>query len=99
MRNFKTWVEENRHILKQSNRKQSSELIHQLIQALQSDDNTIEDKNKKELLQQLLAANLQEQSQLLSRLSYNLTTLDFPLINSLLFIMALWAVRIVFKKK
>jgi hypothetical protein len=99
MRNFKTWVEDNRHNLRRCNRKESSQLINQLIQGLQGENNTFDDHTKSELLQQLLSSNLHESNNLVSRLSYNLNTSDFPLMKSLFFIMALWAVRIVFQKK
>jgi len=80
------------------NRKQSSQLIYQLIQGLQSDNTTPEDKYKKELLQQLLSSTSQNQNQLIPQLFNNLNESNYPLIKSLLFIIALWAVRVVFKK-
>jgi len=96
MRNFKTWVEQNRDHLKRYNRKQSSQLINQLIQGLQNDSNTFEDENKRELLHQLLSSTSPDQT--LSYIFENLNTSNYPVIKSLLFIMALWAVRVVFKR-
>jgi hypothetical protein len=98
IRNFKTWVEDNRDNLKRMNRNQSSQLINQLIQGLQSDNTTPEDQYKKELLQQLLSSTSQNQNQLIPQLFSNLNESNYPLIKSLLFIIALWAVRVVFKK-
>jgi hypothetical protein len=99
MNNFKTWVEDNRHNLRRFNRKQSSQLINQLIQGLQSENTTFDDQFKSELLQQLLSSTSHEPNHLLTRISYNLNTSDFPFMKSLLFIMSLWAVRVVFSKK
>jgi hypothetical protein len=99
MHNFKTWVEDNRHNLRRFNRKESSQLINQLIQGLQNGNSTLDDQFKSELLQQLLSSNSQESNHFLTRISYNLNPSDFPLMNSLFFIMALWAVRVVFQKK
>jgi len=80
------------------NRKQSSLLINQLIQSLQNDNTTPEDQYKNELLQQLLSSTSQHQNQLIPQLFSNLNESNYPLIKSLLFILALWAVRVVFKK-
>jgi hypothetical protein len=80
------------------NRKQSSLLINQLIQGLQNDNTTPEDQYKKELLQQLLSSTSQNQNQLIPQLFSNLNESNYPLIKSLLFILALWAVRVVFKR-
>lgn len=96
MRNFKTWVEDNRENLKRFDRKQSSQLINQLIEGLQNDNNTPDDnQQKRELLQQLLLSTSQNQH---SSLLTNINTANYSYIKSLLFIMALWAVRVVFKK-
>jgi hypothetical protein len=97
MRNFKTWVEDNRHDLKRLNRKQSSQLINQLIEGLHSENNTPGDENKQQLLQQLLSSTSQDPNELLPRLIHSLKTPN-PMVRGLLFIMALWAVRVVFKK-
>ena len=97
MRNFKTWVEDNRQNLKRLNRNQSTELINQLIHGLQSDNNTPDDEKKKELLQQLLRSTSRDPSDVVSRLIDSLTTPD-PMVKGLLFIVALWAVRVIFKK-
>ena len=99
MRNFKTWVEDNRHNLRRCNRKESFQLINQLIQGLQSENNTLDDQFKSELLQQLLSSTSHQSDDFLSRLTYHLNPSEFPLMNSLFFIMALWAVRVVFQKK
>jgi hypothetical protein len=97
MRNFKTWVEDNRQNLKRLNRNQSTELINQLIHGLQSDNNTPDDEKKKELLQQLLLSTSRDPSDVVPRLIDSLTTPD-PMVKGLLFIVALWAVRVIFKK-
>jgi hypothetical protein len=98
MRNFKTWVENNRHDLQRFNRKQSSQLIQQLIQGLQNDNHTLDDQNKRELLQQLLSTTSEDQNRVLPQWFDNFNTPDYPLLKSLLFLMALWAVRVVFKR-
>ena len=98
MRNFKTWVEANRDNLKRFNRKQSAQLIQQLIEGLETDSNTLDDGNKKELLQQLLSSTSRDQNELFPQLIHNLSISNYPMIKGLLFIMALWAVRVVYKK-
>jgi hypothetical protein len=98
MGNFKTWVEENRHDLKRFNRKQSAQLITQLIQGLESDNTTPDNDNKTELLQQLLSLTTRNPNDRLPQMINSLSTSNYPMIKGLLFIMALWAVRVVFKK-
>lgn len=98
MRNFKTWVEDNRDNLKRFDRKQSSQLINQLVEELHSDNTINNDENKRQLLQQLLSSTSQEQNQLIPHLFSDINTSNYPLVKSLLFIMALWAVRVIFKK-
>jgi hypothetical protein len=96
VRTFKTWVEENRHDLRRLDRKESSQLIAELIQGMNND--TSYDEDKKQFLQQILRANSKDHNELLPRFFDNLTTSQSPMIKGLLFIMALWAVKVVFKR-
>ncbi|UJR20570.1 hypothetical protein I4U23_023696 [Adineta vaga] len=98
LHNFKTWVEDNRDNLKRFNRKQSARLINELIQSLEHDQSTSDDENKRELLQQLLSTTSQNQTDLLPRIVYSLAGSNLLAIKGLIFIMALWAVRVVFNK-
>ncbi len=98
MSEFKTWVEEKRPDLKRFHRKQSAQLITQLIQGLESDNTTPDNDNKTELLQQLLSLTKQNPNDRLPQMINSLSTSNYPMIKGLLFIMALWAVRVVFKK-
>lgn len=96
-RNFKTWVEENREHLRRINPQQSSELINQLIQGLQTHTNTLDDQIKGELLQKLLSSSSSPYTHY--HLLRRLNPPHFPVLKSIFFLMALWAVRVVFQRK
>lgn len=69
MRKFKSLIEDNHAVLKQCTRNQSSQLINQLIQGLRADGAICEDKNKHELLQQLLSVLSQNQNQIVCNIN------------------------------
>lgn len=94
-RNFKTWVEDNREHLRRLNPKQSSELINQLTQNLQTHTNTLDDQIKDELLQYLISPSSSSTRHFLRHFNRP----GFPVLKSIFFLMALWAVRVVFQKR
>lgn len=98
MGNFKTWVEEHREDLKRCNQKQSAELIERLIQGLEDDHSVPENENKRKFLKQLILSTSIDQNESFKRLVNSLARPNNPMIKGLVFIMALWAVRVIFKK-
>ncbi|CAF2666788.1 unnamed protein product [Rotaria sp. Silwood2] len=95
---FKTWIEENRHHLKRYNRKQSAELISQLIEALKKDNNLFDDESTEELPQQLLFSTSKDENQNFTRLINSSVRSNYPLIKCLICVMGLWAVKVIFQK-
>ena len=94
--NFKTWVEQNRHDLKRSNRKQSAQLINQLIEALRDDSSNPNDEDKRDFLR-LLSSMIKDRNKSLKSFFHSSSTSNYLIMKGVLFIMALWAVRVVFK--
>lgn len=98
LRDFKTWVQRNRDSLRQSSRQESAQLIRELIRGLQDDPSTLDDDGKRELLQQLLSTTSQGRTDLVPGLLNSLGLSDALMVKGLLLIMALWAMRVVFKR-
>ncbi|CAF2242219.1 unnamed protein product [Rotaria magnacalcarata] len=96
--NLKTWVQQNHYDLKQFNRKQSAQFINQLMQAMDIDKILPDDNNKKELVQQVLLSTSQNQNEHFRRLINTLIASHYSMDKGLIFILAFWAVRTVFKK-
>ncbi|CAF0975814.1 unnamed protein product [Rotaria sordida] len=96
--NFKTWIEENRESLKQCNRKQSAQLINQLIKVLNSDNSLSNDTNKQEFLKQLLLSTSQNHNNNFTQSINNSIIPDYLMVKGLVCVMGLWAVKIVFQK-
>lgn len=89
-------MEENRDHLRRLNPRESSQLINQLIQGVQTPGHTLDDQIKGELVQQLLSSSSSSSPSSLLR---HLHPPDFPVLKSIFFLMTLWAVRVVFQRK
>ncbi len=83
--------------MKRLNPRQRAKLITEITQVWRSNNNTSDDEQTKQFLQELYSSTSHDQHELITQLRNGLVTSVPFIIKVLVLIMAIWAVKFVFK--